>query len=179
MTSRAMLVLSLIVFAISIGIWGIYASPVFIAINYSSSLAERLFVWKKEVPASMMRDDFVFFEYEPIPGGLYFKKGDRLIRKIAGLPGDLVVFSTGLHLVCPSQTKDNLDTCKEFKREAADRNNKKFPIPFQPEDKTASEKLVIPEGQLYVYGTNSRSYDSRYFGLISKAQIIGKLSPIF
>lgn len=36
----------------------------------------------------------------------------------------------------------------------------------------------IPEGYYFVVGTHPRSYDSRYFGLISKKEIISKIEPL-
>jgi signal peptidase I len=36
----------------------------------------------------------------------------------------------------------------------------------------------IPDGYYFVAGTHPRSYDSRYFGLISKKEIISKIEPL-
>ena len=163
--------------AVLASLWGIYASPVFVAINYSTSLSERLFVWHKSVPKLLNRDDFVFIAYRTFPGSLYFNTGERLIKKVAGLPGDTVEFSAKSHKVCYRLTgADRI--CQEFPREILDRKNKILPIPFQNQG-NESGSFVIPTGQLYVYGTNPRSYDSRYFGLIFHDQLVGKLNPIF
>ncbi len=178
MRSKALLVLIIGAIVVVAGIWGIYRSPVFIAINYSTSLTERLFVWHKAVPAVLARDNFVFFTYQTFPGSLYFNTGERLIKKIAGLPGDTVEFSTELHKVCSPLTRGAAPQCQEFPRESIDRKNKILPIPFQAQGQFKGT-FVIPEGQFYVYGTNPQSYDSRYFGLISRDQLIGKLDPIF
>ena len=37
----------------------------------------------------------------------------------------------------------------------------------------------IPDGYYFVAGTHPRSYDSRYFGLVSKKEIITKIEPLF
>lgn len=38
---------------------------------------------------------------------------------------------------------------------------------------------VIPEGHLWMMGTNPRSYDSRYWGYIDNEQIIGRAIPLW
>lgn len=178
MSSRALAILMSLALALSAILWGIYASPIFFAINYSTSLKERLFVWHKNIPVTLHRDDFVFFTYKTVPDSLYFNTGERLIKKIAGLPGDTVTFTPKTHIVCRAITPGAPESCKEFQREILDRKNKQLPIPFQAQAGPAGT-FIVPAGQFYVYGTNPRSYDSRYFGLVLIDQLIGKLDPIF
>lgn len=161
---------------VSFLVWGIYASPVFFVINYSTSLKERIFIWYKSVPTTLVSDDFILFTYKPVPGNLYFKLGHRLIKKIAGVPGDTIEYTPTLHRVCSSAAKSIV--CKEFPRNTQDRIGKKLPTPFEVNN-TTSGTLIIPPGFFYAYGTNPLSYDSRYFGLVARDQLIGKLTPLF
>lgn len=38
---------------------------------------------------------------------------------------------------------------------------------------------IVPKNMMFVYGTNEKSYDSRYYGFISKDKIIKKVKPVF
>lgn len=38
---------------------------------------------------------------------------------------------------------------------------------------------IIPTGHYYLYSPVARSYDSRYWGLVRKNEILGKAYPIF
>lgn len=40
-------------------------------------------------------------------------------------------------------------------------------------------KGKVPKNMIFVYGINEKSYDSRYYGFISKDRIIKKAKPIF
>lgn len=40
-------------------------------------------------------------------------------------------------------------------------------------------EYIIPKGKFFAYGTEPRSYDSRYWGLVSEDIISGKASPLF
>lgn len=37
----------------------------------------------------------------------------------------------------------------------------------------------IPNGSYFLYAAAPKSYDSRYFGLIGKERIVGKVIPLF
>jgi conjugal transfer pilin signal peptidase TrbI len=40
------------------------------------------------------------------------------------------------------------------------------------------EEMVIPEGRYFVTGTEDRTFDSRYWGLIHEEQVIGQAFPL-
>lgn len=60
--------------------------------------------------------------------------------------------------------------------------NRHFPFEFYTKDVfgriTKVCEYQIPDGYYFVAGTHPRSYDSRYFGLVSKEEIISKVVPI-
>ncbi len=41
------------------------------------------------------------------------------------------------------------------------------------------EEMVIPEGKYFVTGTEDRTFDSRYWGLINEQQVIGQAFPFY
>jgi len=38
---------------------------------------------------------------------------------------------------------------------------------------------VVPQNQLFVMGTEERSYDSRYWGYVDRSAVVAKITPIF
>lgn len=44
---------------------------------------------------------------------------------------------------------------------------------------TWDKEYVIPEGSIFVFGTEKRSWDSRYWGLYPVAEVRGNLRPLF
>ncbi len=145
------------------------------------------FVIKKGVVPGE-HEDLISFRGENIPR---YKNGVRFIKMIAGLPGDVIkveVFSEDrrnqhkrviekdhklitqrvqgrVHI----QRKDNNKTVSLDVIET-DSFGQKLPVYSQEE--------VIPEGKYFVVGLMPRTYDSRYWGLIDKKQVIGKAYPL-
>ena len=92
----------------------------------------------------------------------YFADGSVIIKKIAGVPGDVVTVKDGYQEI-NGGPKTKLWLLKTLKKEAAD---------F---DRT----VTVSEGSYWVMGTTNASYDSRYTGEIKKSQVIGRAYPIW
>lgn len=75
-----------------------------------------------------------------------------LIKRLVGLPGDtLVVDSSGVY-INGTRIEDNVGNSSQY------------------------YNITIPDGQYYVLGDNrDHSQDSRYFGLVSEAEMLGKV----
>ena len=89
---------------------------------------------------------------------IVFKFGkDKLIKRVIGLPGEEIeiknnlVYINGEVIEEPYLDEENLDS-----------------------NSSDMEKITVPAGTYFVMGDNRReSFDSRYFGPISKNQIFG------
>jgi type IV secretory pathway protease TraF len=42
----------------------------------------------------------------------------------------------------------------------------------------ATVECTIPPGRLFVFGVHERSFDSRYFGIVTAAEVIGRVLPL-
>jgi len=91
--------------------------------------------------------------------------GKRVVKLVAGLPGDVV----------------------EFRGEAVFINGQPLPdtnpeVLAKMQERGVARKLfegVIPPGQLYVVGTLPRSFDSRYWGLLDAAYVDKQAIGVF
>ncbi|MBZ9574502.1 signal peptidase I [Modicisalibacter sp. MOD 31.J] len=92
----------------------------------------------------------------------FFPIGTSFIKEVVGMPGDRVVV-TGGEVIVNGDTVGELPLAKTIGK---------------PES-AFSRDLTVPQGHYWVMGTKPISYDSRYWGTISKDQVIGQGHPIF
>ncbi len=133
----------------------------------SDSLDHRVFF---KVPVDRQRielGDYLLFGLDDSREATFIRKGLRdnkvLIKKVGCVPGEIL-------------TKDAENTfyCRKTKLGTAldqDSQGNKLPV----------FKLTgpIPQDSYYMMGTNPRSFDSRYFGLIHGNDFIHKAIPIW
>ncbi len=130
-----------------------------IIINYTESLPLGLYRKIAEVP---VRGSYVLFkltnpEYRPYAQG-------QLIKRVAGIRGDHI------RINC-DEIWINGEAVKDSKQCLIDRNGSPLP--------TLVLDHVLADDELLCLGENVRSFDSRYFGIVKKDQIITALSPVF
>ncbi|MDH3661711.1 MAG: signal peptidase I [Alphaproteobacteria bacterium] len=87
-----------------------------------------------------------------------FPDGTHMVKILVGLPGDRVVITP------KTTTVNGLDVAAGL--DLADRLGQR-PEAFE-------RSFTIPDDQFFAVGISSTSFDSRYFGLIKRDQVIGK-----
>ena len=118
-------------------------------------------VGRGDLVAFIMRRDYV----ERVqPGHLhrdYADVGNRWMKRIVGVPGDHIVIKEDEVYI------NGQSVGRGF---GIDRYGQRIDLASLPE--------VIPEGEYYVALPHPRSFDSRYYGLIRKADILGTVTPL-
>lgn len=133
--------------------WGVS-----IAFNQTGSQPNRLLLVLSGRPFG--RGDLVAFRF---PGSRYYREGILFAKQVRGLPGDDLEIRDDRTLWLNGVL---LDTVR-----AADSKGEPV-VPFYYRGK-------IPNGSYFLYAAAPKSYDSRYFGLIGKERIVGKVIPLF
>lgn len=104
------------------------------------------------------RGDLVYFVGRHMGHGF---DGDKVVKFVAGLPGDKIVIRNG-KLFINGAYWDKLWLCS-----------------FLHRPRTGFDRAqVVPPGKLFVLGTDIHSYDSRYWGFIDASQILGYAFPL-
>jgi conjugative transfer signal peptidase TraF len=151
------------------GIWGLVlavialeASLVFfgisIGVNPTASQPYRLFLILKGRPFG--RGDLIAFRF---PGSEYYAEGSLFVKEVEGMPGDRLEIREDRTVWLNGEFVDHV--------RASDSKGKAVqPFLFSG---------IIPEGHYFLYASAPNSYDSRYYGLIRKDRIVGKVIPLF
>lgn len=90
-------------------------------------------------------------------------KGSQFVKKVAGVAGDRVMVGVHATLVNGEPVVDALDLLEILKK---------------PSGAFVREEVVAPES-LFVVGERPHSYDSRYWGSVGLAQVIGRGYPLW
>ena len=152
-----------IVFLLLILILGLWLKSIFvkhyqIGINFTDSLPGRVyFVAKGNLNLAI--GDLVVFKND---SNVLLYADKNLIKIVAGKQNDKITVQDRTYLINGYNV-----TAKKYSTSGARLNQ------FQPSDN------IIPKDNYFVITTSKDSYDSRYFGFISKSQIIGKAWQIF
>ena len=150
------------IFLITLNILGIYTRKYFV-LNISSSIP--IGIYKMGKSTDFKRGDIVTFStkrYKDIldyPGSI---KNITFSKYIAGISGDYIKIENN-KIYINNKEKGNI-----FK---VDGLNNKLP-------QLKEKEYIVKEDEVFVLGTNDKSFDSRYYGCIKKSDAIYKLIPL-
>ncbi len=165
-----------ILLAATVACIGLHSLPVRPLVNLTTSEPRGLY-WVSlfgEHPPTLRLHELVAFHYlsPPWAKGRYYRSGAQFLKEVGAMPGTWL-FTKGLHQYACSS--DRLDaTCRSLGTM----------LPKDPKGRLMHwpkwHGYQIPPGEYYMQATLvPTSYDSRYYGLVSVAQLIGSARPIW
>ena len=149
-------------FLIILNTLGIYTRKYFV-LNISSSIP--IGIYKVDKSTDFKRGDIVTFStkrYKDIldyPGSI---KNITFSKYIAGISGNYIRIENN-KIYVNNKEKGNI-----FK---VDGLNNRLP-------QLKEKEYIVKEDEVFVLGTNDKSFDSRYYGCIKKSDVIYKLVPL-
>ena len=88
----------------------------------------------------------------------YFRDGQTVVKRVAGVPGDRITVDSEAVRINGALVAEGLALAGTLGRASSD---------FQRAD-------ILPSGHLWVMGETADSFDSRYWGPLPQAQVIGR-----
>lgn len=129
-----------------------------VGVNLTRSQPHRLFLILRDRPFG--RGDLVAFRF---PGSRYYEEGTLFVKEIRGGPGDHLEIGEDWTVWLNGAFLDTV-RATDSKGRAVDS------FYFQG---------AIPEGFYFLYAGVPNSYDSRYYGLVGRERIVGRVIPLF
>ena len=158
----------------------------FYTIRFTSSKTD-CFPYKAWFIVKRDRDVHVgdFIVFKTPPKSMYVPAHKTWIKKVLAGEGTTIsvnpakpgetapIITNGVEIQLPVRayvTIENNQIKETFRAFAVDSLRRPMPI---------MNSQTIPAGHYYAYSPVARSYDSRYWGLLSKDEILGKAYPLF
>jgi signal peptidase I len=193
---RPLLILALVLFSIrsSLADWNVVPSG---SMQPTILVGDRIFVnklaydlkvpfttWPLAQWSNPQRGDIVVF-YSP-------HDGTRLVKRVVGLPGDTVELRNDQLIIngkpveyapLPAEISDQLPEAERERSLFATEELSAHPhavmaIPEIPAKRTFGP-VSVPEGHYFMMGDNrDNSFDSRYFGVVERRQIVDKATAV-
>ncbi len=151
----------LLIFLITLNILGIYTRKSFV-INISSSIP--IGIYKVDKSTDFKRGDIITFSTKNYSDILNYSgsiKNITFSKYVAGISGDYIRIENN-KIYINDKEKGNI-----FKTDGLNNN-----LPQLKE-----KEYIVKEDEIFVLGTNDKSFDSRYYGCIKKSDVIYKLVP--
>jgi conjugal transfer pilin signal peptidase TrbI len=111
--------------------------------------------------ADIIQGDLVAFRARGLAP--YFRDGQLLIKRAAGVPGDWVTVDTGHTWINGCRMADGLALAAPLKRDPA----------------TLVRHERVPVEHFWMLGETPDSFDSRYWGFLPQSQVVGKAYALF
>lgn len=136
--------------------------------NISNSLPGSVYLAKNgPVDTNLKKGDLVMFKLPvDVPKSYVFKRGDIFMKQIACVPGDVVSITESKYSYTYSCNNYPVATALKF-----DKYKNSLPHP--------SISGAIPDDYYFVTTPHPKSFDSRYYGLIKRADFIGRAESLF
>ncbi|KLR58990.1 peptidase S26 [Diaphorobacter sp. J5-51] len=122
-----------------------------------------VYLWTKTDGNPPSKGDYIVARMPKTSFGMGGREGDRIVKIIAGVPGDKVRI-VGTELWINGEHKDRLWLAKSLPGKSVG---------------DYDVDVVLGERQYFVMGTTQESFDSRYWGPINREAIIGTALPVF
>ena len=146
-----------VVFAVTLFLRTYFINYYYLALNFTPSLTERVFIVDKQTDIdSLKKDDIVGFRYthNDYP---FYKYGQSFIKYIACMEGDDLVVSNG-EVRCNGKYLGS-----QIKQDS--KGNKLPQFEFNGK---------VPKDKYFMWTPFVKSYDSRYWGFVDRSDILGK-----
>lgn len=145
-------------------------------VNYTDSLPDHVFLTIKGWKAGLKHGDYVTYAFPSENPVSPFRKGDHMVKMIAGVGGDEVrmtdggdfyIRAAGTTTLLPEDLGHPVGKAKPVSRTGK-------PLEHGPVG-------VIPQDSYYVYAPHKDSLDSRYamVGWVQDRDLIGRTFPLF
>lgn len=147
-----------------------------IDVNYTNSLPDHVYITIKGYKSDIKTGDYIAYRFPTDSPITLFRKGDHMVKIVAGLEGDEVRRDENGNVAILRKTDSPaMHAMGGFSA------GKAKPTSRQGWPLTPGPSGVIPPGHYYVYAPNPDSLDSRYslVGFLTDDDIIGKTYPIF
>ena len=158
---KQLIIIVLIAFLIPLGKEALF-KHYRLSFNFTKSISGNLFLYEVDNNAKFSTGDLVVFKVRS--DDIYYPD-KQFLKIVAGKSGDYLKIQGRTYLINNYQV-----TAKE--RGLTGNDLKQF-LPVK------NMNNIIPDNNYFVIGSSKHSYDSRYFGFITKEQIIGKAWRIF
>lgn len=165
--------------------WWMYLAPIAIMfilqlfiridVNYTNSLPDQAFLTVKGLKSGIKRGDYVAFRYPTDSHLVMFRKGDNMVKIVAGLPGDEVVMNENREFSIISAEQSAVSRAMGGQSVGRAKEQTKTGRNVEP-----GPVGIIPPDHYYVFAPHPDSLDSRYAitGWISKDDLVGKTYAI-
>lgn len=117
---------------------------------------------------NLERGSYIAFRYKMpdwAKGRYPYNSGDTFMKKIGGIPGDIVKFNPDSHDLKICQKKGDCIDLGVVREK--DSEGRPLPLPTYT-------SLTLQDGQIFAMSDIPEGYDSRYYGLVDYSSFIGK-----
>ncbi|MBO7082200.1 MAG: S26 family signal peptidase [Neisseriaceae bacterium] len=137
--------------------------PNYFAVYYDQTgcLSHRFYFWHKWQKQTIERGDTIFGKAVHMQP--FVADGETIGKQVIGIAGDTVEIKNGIVKINGKQIGDVVYGAKRLK------------LPITHWDKV----YTLKHGELFLYGTSKKSYDSRYWGVYQESHVYGIVRPIF